>query len=79
MDIVLPLLVAYVLAGLIWSQIVRNRQLFLSGAAAVAVAMALSSLPVFFFARLSEAVAFVVLVLAGNDIPLREWKRLFSW
>ena len=78
MDIVLPLLVVYVLAGLIWPQVVRNRQLFLTGAAAVAIAIALSSLPVFFVTRLSEAVAFVVLVLGGSDIPLRDWKQLFS-
>jgi hypothetical protein len=76
MDIVLPLLIAYVLAGLIWPHIARNRPLFLSSVALVVLAMTLSSLPLFLLTRLSETAAFVVLVLAGSDISLREWKRL---
>jgi hypothetical protein len=64
------------MAGLIWPHLIRNRPLFLTSAALVVLAMTLSAMPLFLLTRLSETAAFVMLVLAGNDISLREWKRL---
>jgi len=74
MDIVLGILVAFVLCGSIWPRIVRNRQFFLIGAAIVAVAMII---PWIFFARILEAGAFVLFVLAANGGTLDDWRKQF--
>jgi hypothetical protein len=75
MDIVLALLMAYVLGGSIWPQIVRSRQMFLMGAGVVVLAMILRIFPVYFPTRLAETAAFVLLVLAGSGSSIQEWRQ----
>jgi len=84
MDVVLASLMAYVIAGAVWPQIVRSRRYFIVGSAAVVAAIALSSLEFWrlfhFLARLQEAVAFVLLVLAasgGSVVQL--WREVGSF
>jgi hypothetical protein len=72
MDIVLGILTAFVLCGSIWPQIVRNRKLFLIGAAVVAVAILV---PWHFLIRIAEVGAFVLFVLAANGGTLTEWRK----
>ena len=72
MDVVLVLLVAYVLAGSIWPQIIRNRPVFVLGSAVVALAIVLP-----FVTRILEAAAFAILVIGPYGGNPDDWRRLF--
>lgn len=78
MDMTLTLLMAYVLGGAIWPQIVRSRRFYLLGLLAVVIAMVLWAIPIGpipFLARLDETAGFVMLVLAAGGGSFRDWWR----
>lgn len=78
-DAVLALLMAYVIGGAVWPQIVRTRGYFVAGSAAVAAALVLSSLDFWrmfhFLSRLVEAAAFVFLLLAASGGSIAQLRR----
>jgi hypothetical protein len=79
MEFVLGILMAYVLCGSIWPQIVRNRQFFLIGAGLVVLALLLTIVPLRFPERLAEVPAFAFLVLAASGGTFNEWwKQIFG-
>lgn len=86
MQLVLALLVAFVLCGAVWPQIVRNRAYFLMGLAAVVAAMVLHALGEFlgnwvghglmhFIANLCEIASLVLFVLCSGGMSATEFLR----
>jgi hypothetical protein len=86
MQLVLALLVAFVLCGAVWPQIVRNRAYFLIGLAALVAAMVLHALGDFlgdwlghglmhFIANLFEIASLVLFVLCAGGMSAAEFIR----
>jgi hypothetical protein len=81
MEIVLGLLAAYALGGSIWPQLVRQRQFFILGTAAVLAALILQSFFFGFFqfaGRIVECAAFVLLFVAAGGGTLQQYWQGFS-